>query len=88
VGFKNKNSQVIFLIVKNIKKKQNYNAKIILTLEFENIIYRSIGIEEFINFLFVHGVAHLKGFDHQNNSDAIIMEKFEKQIRSEFNINF
>ncbi len=40
--------------------------------------------QDFLVFLFIHGLAHLKGYDHQNNKEAEIMERFEKKIRKKF----
>ncbi len=37
--------------------------------------------QNFLAFLFVHGCAHLKGYDHSSK-----MEKFEEQLRQKFNI--
>ena len=37
--------------------------------------------ENFITFLFIHGLLHLKGYDHGST-----MEKEEKKIRNKFNI--
>jgi len=42
--------------------------------------------ENFIDFLFIHGLAHLKGYDHMSEEDAEKMEKFEKKIRKLFKI--
>jgi probable rRNA maturation factor len=42
--------------------------------------------ESFINFLFIHGLSHLKGYDHMNNQDADKMEKFEISIRRKFDV--
>lgn len=40
--------------------------------------------ENFIDFLFIHGLSHLKGYDHLNDTDAEKMERFEKKIRKKF----
>jgi probable rRNA maturation factor len=42
--------------------------------------------ENFIDFLFVHGLAHLKGDDHINDKDSEKMEKFEEKNRKKFSI--
>lgn len=42
--------------------------------------------QNFIDFLFIHGLAHLKGYDHMNEKDAEDMEKFEEKIRKKFKI--
>ena len=40
----------------------------------------------FLEFLFIHGLAHLKGYDHIDDKEAEKMEKFEKKIRKEFRV--
>ena len=42
--------------------------------------------ENFIDFLFIHGLAHLKGHDHIKEDEAKKMENFEKKIRKEFSV--
>ena len=42
--------------------------------------------ENYIAFLFIHGLAHILGYDHENERDAEEMEKFEKKIRKKFKI--
>ena len=42
--------------------------------------------ENYIAFLFVHGLAHILGYDHGNDRDANEMEKFEVKIRKKFKI--
>ena len=42
--------------------------------------------KNFVEFLFIHGCAHLKGYDHQNEKDAEKMERFEQKFRKKFNI--
>ena len=42
--------------------------------------------ENYIAFLFIHGLAHILGYDHENEADADEMEKFEKKIRKKFKI--
>ncbi len=42
--------------------------------------------KNFIDFLFIHGLSHLKGHDHKNDFDAEIMEKFEVKNRKKFGI--
>lgn len=37
--------------------------------------------KKFLILLFIHGLAHLKGFNHQNEVDAKEMEKFEEKMR-------
>ena len=44
-------------------------------------------IDDYIAFLFIHGLAHILGYDHQNDREAEEMEKFEKKIRKKFKIN-
>ncbi len=42
--------------------------------------------KKFVEFLFIHGCAHLKGYDHINEEDAKKMERYEKKIRKEFGV--
>jgi rRNA maturation RNase YbeY len=42
--------------------------------------------ENYIAFLFIHGLAHILGYDHENDIDAEEMEKFEMKIRKKFKI--
>ncbi len=42
--------------------------------------------ENYIQFLFVHGLVHLKGYDHDDDVGAEKMEKVEVKIRKVFNI--
>lgn len=42
--------------------------------------------ENFIDFLFIHGLAHLKGYDHMNEKDSEKMELFEKKKRKKFSV--
>ena len=37
--------------------------------------------------LLTHGILHLIGYDHQNDEEADLMEKFEVQILQKFGIN-
>jgi probable rRNA maturation factor len=42
--------------------------------------------ENYVKFLFVHGLMHLKGHDHEDDEGAERMEKAEKRVRAIFNI--
>ena len=42
--------------------------------------------DNFVAFLFIHGLAHILGYDHENDFDAEDMEKFEIKIRKKFKI--
>ncbi|MCK5589195.1 MAG: rRNA maturation RNase YbeY [Candidatus Pacebacteria bacterium] len=44
------------------------------------------GEKNFIEFLFIHGLSHLKGYDHTNNQDSKKMETFEQKIRKKFKV--
>ncbi len=40
----------------------------------------------YLDYLFVHGIAHLLGHDHENEKDSAAMERFEKEICKKFKI--
>ena len=42
--------------------------------------------ENYIAFVFIHGLAHILGYDHENDREAEEMEKFEEKIRKKFKI--
>lgn len=42
--------------------------------------------ENYLHFLFVHGLMHLKGHDHEDDADAKKMEAAEKKALKEFGI--
>lgn len=42
--------------------------------------------QNFLNYLFVHGLAHLKGMDHHTEKDNAEMQNFEKNICKKFKI--
>ncbi len=42
--------------------------------------------ENYIQFLFIHGMMHLKGHDHEDDETAEKMEKSEKLVRKAFGI--
>ena len=42
--------------------------------------------DDFLDFLFIHGLVHLAGFDHRTEKKAEVMEKEEIKLRKKFNI--
>jgi len=40
----------------------------------------------YIAFLFIHGLLHLKGYDHHSEAEAATMEKLEKRYRIKYSI--
>ena len=40
----------------------------------------------YIGFLYIHGLLHLKGHDHQSEEDTVKMEKLEKRYLSKYSI--
>ena len=42
--------------------------------------------KDFIYFLFIHALSHLKGYDHQNEKDFQKMQNFEKKIGKKFGV--
>lgn len=47
---------------------------------------KSIPLRWHFSHLFIHGILHLLGFDHQNDDDANYMESLEIKILKELNI--
>lgn len=43
--------------------------------------------EIFLNYLFVHGLAHLKGYDHKTDKENQKMHNFEKKVCQKFKID-
>jgi len=41
---------------------------------------RKISIIDHTTHLIVHGILHLMGYDHENDTDAMVMENLEKKI--------
>jgi probable rRNA maturation factor len=39
-----------------------------------------------IAFLFIHGLLHLKGYDHQTDADHAVMEKLERKYVKKYDI--
>ncbi len=48
---------------------------------------KHISLHDHYCHLFIHGILHLLGFDHQEDEEAEIMENYEIQILQLFNIN-
>ena len=70
------------LKIKLKKEKEIYLGDIIINFnKIENANSKSKFLSEF-NKLWVHGLAHLLGYDHKKNSDFNKMIKFEKKILS------
>ncbi len=70
------------LKIKLKKEKEIYLGDIIINFnKIENANSKSKFLSEF-NKLWVHGLAHLFGYDHKKNSDFNKMIKFEKKILS------
>jgi len=42
--------------------------------------------KEYLQYLLVHGLSHLKGYDHETNVDAKKMADFESKIMKEFKL--
>jgi probable rRNA maturation factor len=43
-------------------------------------------IEEELAFLFIHGILHLMGYDHETDKDEKIMKEFENNILKKINV--
>ncbi len=43
--------------------------------------------KNFLNYLFVHGLAHLQGLDHHTEKDTTKMQNFEKKVCKNFKID-
>jgi probable rRNA maturation factor len=63
-------------------------GEIFINLDYAYKKAKSFGREpeNYIAFLFVHGLAHILGYDHEDENDAEEMEKFEVKIRKKFKI--
>lgn len=48
---------------------------------------KHISLHDHYCHLFIHGILHLLGFDHQADAEAEVMEDYEVQILKLFNIN-
>lgn len=48
---------------------------------------KEIALKDHISHLVVHGTLHLLGYDHQDDSDALIMENFEVQALANIGIS-
>lgn len=46
----------------------------------------NLSVDGYITFLFVHGLLHLKGYDHHTEAEAIAMEKLEKRYLTKYSI--
>lgn len=42
--------------------------------------------KNYLQYLFVHGISHILGFDHETESDTKLMQIFEKKICKKFNV--
>jgi len=48
---------------------------------------QQISTEAHFAHLFAHGVLHLLGYDHQNDADAVLMERLERQALAAMGID-
>jgi probable rRNA maturation factor len=46
----------------------------------------NLSVDGYITFLFIHGLLHLKGYDHHTDTEATAMEKLEKRYISKYSI--
>lgn len=66
----------------NVKYRQKTKSANVLSFLIEKNrgeIFLNINEKE-LPYLFLHGALHLKGYDHENDKDALRMEKLEKKI--------
>jgi probable rRNA maturation factor len=80
---KNKVTDVLsFTGSEAIKDEEDYLGEIIICYEkvkAQALAAKHSEAQEFVT-LFIHGLLHLLGFDHEIDSDAVVMEKLEKKI--------
>jgi probable rRNA maturation factor len=44
----------------------------------------SVPIDDELSLLVVHGVLHLLGFDHEDDDEAVVMERRERELMARF----
>lgn len=74
--------------IKNAVDLKYGTGEILINPEKARIKAKEFGrsYENYIQFLFVHGLFHLKGHDHEDNADSDKMERAEIEIRKIFKI--
>lgn len=73
----------------NIVKKTIILGDIVLSLEkikTESVI-QSKKFKDHFSHIFLHGLMHLLGYQHEKKSEALLMEQIETRILSKLNIN-
>ena len=91
---KNKSTDVLsfpfydkkIILKKLVTDKEIYLGDIIIN--FSKVIFKKKKKSKFLdefNKLWIHGLAHLFGFDHKNNKDFKVMKQVEKELLSYIN---
>ncbi len=73
---------------KNASELQYGSGEIFINPEKARIKAKEFGrtFDNYVKFLFIHGLFHLKGHDHEDNESAEKMEKAEISVRKKFGI--
>lgn len=91
--YRSKNKETNILSFPNIDEMDREINPIIgnIIISEEKLAYEAIEqnkvFSSHIKHIFLHGVLHLFGYDHENEHDAHIMESIEVEILKKLNIN-
>ncbi len=87
LGRKGPTNVISFSYIEDADKTAGYIGDIVISVEKarEEADESGITLEERFAHLFVHGLLHIYGLDHENSSEEEkLMEKLEEEIINEF----